>query len=291
MISSKYEHNSKVDISVLVPGIRPYLWEKVYDSMKESFSGSWEIIFIGPNDCPKLRDIPNVKFFESYASPMVCRQKALIASQGEYICYAADDVWFIKGSLNKAFETLADKDYTTLIVGKYAEGIDKNPKNISMVENDLYWTLAFHHPLKEIMTRFPHSYYIINTGLISRKLMIEIGGWDCRFETCAIGCVDLSLRLQIFGAKCILQDLPIFHSSHLPGGQGDHRPIHDGQTSHDVPLLEETWLELSAIKRSRINLNNWVSQPARWERRFKTSSYKVSIVDRVKSWLSERLLK
>jgi len=35
-------------LSILLPGIRVDRWVKLYESIEKSFSGSWEIIFVGP---------------------------------------------------------------------------------------------------------------------------------------------------------------------------------------------------------------------------------------------------
>lgn len=258
----------KYDISILIPGIRTNLWKKVYDSIALSFSGSWEVIFVGPTYPDNLAEMPNAKFLQSFASPLVCRQQALIYASGTWLCWAADDVWFCEGALDKAFASLQGKDYKTFVAGKYAEGIDKNPTNIEMVNNEAYWTLNHHGFLQNTMKVFPKDYFLINTGLVSHELMIEIGGFDCQFEACAMGCCDISLRLQIHGAKGILQKDPIFHSSHLVGQEGDHGPIHDAQINHDMPLFVQLWEGKEYSHRVCIDINNHLRQPERWERRF-----------------------
>lgn len=264
-----------MDISVLIPGIRLPLWPEVYKSMERSFKGTWEIIFVGPNSpeevLEQFKDIhpDNIKFIQSFASPLICRQQALKAATGDYICYAADDVLFCENALDEAFVSLAGQECMNLVVGKYLEGEgSQHPTNQVMRGND-YWYLRYHGFLHSTMDRFPgKNYLLINTGLIPRKLMIDIGGWDCQFEACAMGCVDLSLRLQIYGAQCRLQHNPIFFSSHLQAHAGDHAPIHDGQTEHDMPLFLEIWKRPESSNRTTIELDNWKHYPARWERRF-----------------------
>ena len=79
-------------------------------------------------------------------------------------------------------------------------------------------------------------------------------------------CCDLSLRLQIHGARGHLQNVPFFTSTHLPEHLGDHGPIHDAQTIHDMPLFIEIWK--TQLNRTLIQLDNWKNCPERWERRF-----------------------
>ncbi len=259
-----------MNISVLIPGIRPELWLKVYNSIAASFSGTWEVIFVGPNFPDNLSGAPNVKFICSMASPIICRQMALIEAKGDWICYAADDVTFIPGSLDRSFSIVTQQnfDYKTVVVGKYLEGISDTVKDNPLMRGEEYWKLWYHGGLHSILRSFMKDYYLINTGLISRQMMLEIGGFDCRFEACAMACVDLSLRLQIYGVNCILQDIPIFESTHLPGHAGDHAPIHDGQTQHDEPLFFQIWGALNAITRTKIDLDFWKTCPMHWERRF-----------------------
>lgn len=257
------------DISIIMPAIRTHLWKGVYESIERSFHGSWEVIFVGPNHCPlELMSRGNVKYVKSFASPLVCRQISLLEAEGDYICYAADDVIFYPNSLDEAWLTLCkSKDPMELVVGKYSEGTD-NPQS-DMAATDLYWHLNHHGFLQPICALFPErDMLLINTGLIPRKLLIDIGGWDCQFEACAMGCVDLSMRLQLYGAKCIIQANPIFYSSHFVADAGDHGPIHDGQTDHDMPLFLQIWARPEAQGRTVIELANHLHYPTVWSRRF-----------------------
>lgn len=252
-------------VSVLMPVIRMNLMQGVYNSLKECCHSQWELVIVSPYDLPEsLKNEKNVVYINSWRSPISCRQQALIASTGEYICYAADDVIFYKDSLDIALKTLQGRDYKDLVVGKYMEHIEDNPAMI----DDEYWRIEFHDAMKGIMAHLPYEYKIVNTGLITRKLMIELGGWDCQFEACAMACMDLSIRMQNYGARCYLQYEPIFHSSWIPGLGGDHAPIHIAQTQHDEPLINKIYCDENSIKRTKIDLDNWENTPTRWTRRF-----------------------
>ncbi len=250
-------------ISILIPSIRFQLLEGVYKSIEKSFSQEWELIIASPFPLPsELRDKTNITLIKDDGTPIRGRQRALLAATGDFVCYAADDVTFFPNSLDKAYETLKDADYKTLVVGKYLEGKIDNP----FMSGDAYWTLYTHDLLKPMIPVEKRHYLLINTGLISRQLMLEIGGFDCGFEACAISCVDLSIRLQNYGAKCILQNEPIFHCTHLPGGQGDHYPIDRAQVVCDQPRLLSMYI--SNFNRTRINLENWRDAPDYWVRRW-----------------------
>lgn len=251
-------------ISVIIPSIRYTLLEGVYNSIAKSFTqGEWELIIASPYPLPEaLQDKTNIVYIKDDGTPIRGRQRALIAATGDYICYAADDVTFFENSLDKAYETIKNENYKTIIVGKYLEGKIENP----FMQSDVYWTLFTHDLLKPMIPVDKRHYLLINTGLISRQLMLEIGGFDCGFEACAIACVDLSIRLQNYGAKCILQNDAIFHSTHLPGSQGDHGSIDRAQITHDQPRMLAMYT--SNFNRTRINVENWRDTPDWWERRW-----------------------
>ena len=253
-------------LSVLVPGIRTKNWITLYNSISESFSQDWEIIFVGP--CPPPNDLSefnNVKYINSFSSPIVCQQLGLIAASGEYITWAADDGVFCPGALDIAFKKVQDKDYKTLVMGKYIEG--QNNGDMTM-QNNSYYNLKNHNDsrLKEL----PGStIWMLNVGIVSRQLLLEVGGWDCQFEVCPMAYNDLAIRLQNYKCNFLIQDEIMFTCSHLPGHEGDHGPIHDGQVIHDQPLFKKIYDLPYAEKRIFIKLDNWNECPKIWSRRFK----------------------
>lgn len=253
-------------ISVLMPSIRFELLENMYKSIESSFTlDQWELVIVSPYPLPDaLKSKTNIIYIEDHGNPIRCRQRGLLACTGDYICYAADDVLFYPASLNLAYLTAIEGDYKRVIAGKYLEGSENNPE----MRGDQYYNLNYHGLLQPIMKKFPAGYKLLNTGLISRKLMLEIGGWDCQFEACAMACVDLSIRLQTYGAEVILQNQPIFKSTHLYERSGDHQPIHDAQVSHDQPLFLSIYNDPSSINRTVIPLDTWEKTPSHWDRRF-----------------------
>jgi len=256
-----------MDLTVLVPGIRPKNWLHLFSSICRSFYGEWELIIISPYDMPKeLEGMERIVHVKDWGSPIRCRQIGLERARGQWLCYAADDVLFCEDSLDLAFEKLklSHMNYKTVIVGKYVEGeTDKE-----WMTTDTYYMLKTHAGLKDICKWLPDNYVLINTGVVSTRLLKEIGGWDCSFEVCALACVDLSIRLQNYHVFTKIQDEPIFKSTHSPDTSGDHEPIHNAQVDHDQPLLMELYSNKDATKRIHIPLDNWKNTPERWERRF-----------------------
>ncbi len=260
------------DLTILIPGIRTDLWMKVYKSAQLACTKkSWEIVFVGPYPPPETMSMfNNVQFINSFSSPIACRQMGLLNARGDWICYAADDVEFCPGAFDVAFSIINENQNNprTVVVGKYLEGISETNLDNPLMRDNPYWSLYYHTGLHSVLRPFMRDYYLVNTGLVSRKLLTDIGGWDCQFEACAMACVDLSIRLQNEGAQCLLQNEPIFKSTHLSGHAGDHGPIHDAQTLHDEPLFFDMWHKKENENRGVIDINSWKQCPARWERRF-----------------------
>ena len=259
-----------VDISIIMPTIRTHLLQAMYESIKECYHGSWELILVGPNPIPaSLSSQPNVKWIQSYRTPIACRQQALLASSGDYICYAADDVTFIAGSLDEAYQTCKehDFDYKFIVAGKYLEDTTAEKKASSVMMTDIYYHLNHHGALQPAMAKFP-DWIIVNTGLVSKQLLMEIGGWDSDFEVCSMACCDISMRLQNYGGVVFLQNNPIFHSTWYEGRNGDHAPIHDAHTDHDLPLFTKIWEAPESVDRKVVDLNKWQTTPEKWNRRF-----------------------
>ena len=186
-------------ISILVPGIRTANWLKLYNSMfKACKKYPWEMIFVGPYDLPaELSDKQNITYIKDWASPIICQQKALLAAKYDWINWAADDGYFLEDSIDIAFSLLkeqvgknAELNYKHVIMGKYTEG-DGNTEH--MRGND-YYILSNHDSSR--LREIPTGYYMLNVGLVSRKLLLEVGGWDVDFEVCPMAYNDLAVRLQ-----------------------------------------------------------------------------------------------
>ena len=252
------------DISFVVPSIRTDLWRNLYDSINKSFTcGSWELIFIGPYDQPKEMEFEsNVRCIADWGSPVRCRHIGLINSHGTWMCLFADDSTFFPEEINKAFVKTIDVDYKTIIMAKYMEGVVDNNE----MRQEQYYTFGYHGMFNYITQWIPRDYKLIQHGLLSTRLLKEVGGWDCRFEVCAIACSDLSVRLQNHDTNIIIHDEPLCYTGH---GHSDHRPIEEGIIQNDLPLFNKIYSSNNYKQRVKINLNNWEDSPKTWKRRYK----------------------
>lgn len=251
-------------LSILVPGIRTERWNKLYNSISDAcqYPNTWEIIFISPYPLPEsLRHYDNVKHIQSWRAPLACQQQGLCEAQGEYISFAADDGEYLPKSLDIALDLLKNEDYKTVITAKYREG----DENTDEMVKDWYYTLNNHAGFNSLF--IPKDCYMFNCGVASRKILLELGGWDSStFQVCPIGYNDMAIRLQKYGCKFILQKEEMFKCSHEPGMMGTHGPIHIAQVYSDAPKFEEMYLKSQT--RIAVALDNWRYTPERWVLRF-----------------------
>lgn len=259
------------DISVAMPTIRTELLRGLYYSIANSFSGSWELVLCGPNPIPPdLASKGNVKWIQSYRCPTACNQLAFLASCGEWVLSAADDATFFPGAMDEMWETLRqhDFDYKTIVSAKYFEGsASQGPENV--MRQDVYYLLNTHAPLQPAMSPFDKSWKVINAPLISRKFLMEIGGWDCQLQTSGMSWIDFAMRAQNFGCNVIMQDNPVFALTHEPGYAGTHGPVHEAHNEHDLPYFNHIWLpENGGVKRAALPTDNWKQSDEKWGKRF-----------------------
>jgi len=255
----------KYILSVLVPGIRPTNWKRLYDSIGASCKYTWEVIFISPYALPEeLKGKENVQWIEDWGTPIRCQQRGLISARGDWIAWAADDGQFLPGALTLGFDIIKGKVKNThsYLMGKYLEGTGDNGHMLG----DNYYTLSRHKA--SFSPWLPPHYLMLNVGLVPKKLLAIVGGWDCQFEACPMAYNDLAIRLQNLGCTVYIQNEVMFICGHTPLKQGDHGPVHDGQTLHDEPLFKDIYSRQECIDRTRVDLGNWEKTPKRWERRF-----------------------
>lgn len=254
-----------IKLTVIVPGIRPQNWVRLYNSIATSFSGNWEVIFIGPTGLPaELEEKDNVMFFKSERSPIACQQIGLIESHGEFISWAADDGVYLPMTLDIAIEMLEKEPYTTIVTSKYFEGGDPNGE----MGGNGYYKLWNHDSMQ--LSGVPKECLMLNCGVINRSLLVELGGWDASlFQVCPLAYTDFAVRAHKRGSKFILQKEVMFSCGHMPGETGDHGPIHRAQTYHDQPLFTGIYCTPELyLTRQNIFLNNWKQSSEVWMPRF-----------------------
>lgn len=280
---------NKYKLSVICPAIRSEKWLSCYESIEKSFTkGSWELILITEMPLPEeLKSKDNIKVIFSERSPMAKQQQGLPYAEGEYITIVSDDSLWLPGTLDETFDNIEELiylkrfDYKTIIVLKYLEGkefefpqwyIDQVPKSMKfktnydfMRDNKYYWSDT--HESSNIIG-IPYHSPILSCAVYTRKLLLEVGGWDSVFSSQAVGNVDLAARLMYHGCSYVIQDIVVSTCGYMEDSSGDHGSIHYCQVLEDQPRIKEMY-QVERRDRIVLPLDNWkdVETPWKWKNR------------------------
>lgn len=254
-------------ISLIIPSIRPEMYQNVYNSFCACWHGTFEIIFVSPYDLPALNTVPRgeVVNIKDFGSPSRALQIGLLIATADWLSFATDDCTFDTDTLNQAWKTLAKKkfDYKTVIVCKYTESDNWSKWMMTPWYYHAWFHGDFRHP------NIPVHFKLYMNGLISKQIMREIGGFDTRFETMAYTYNDLSMRLQFYGCKFIIEKNRLDHCTWQPKESSDHGPVHKAVMDHDAPLFRGVYWAKKFKPVITIPLDNYKQAGEKWNRRFK----------------------
>lgn len=254
-------------VSLIIPAIRPEMYQNVYDSFLTTWSGEFEIIFVSPKDMPDFKTIlrGTVKHVRDYGCPSRALQIGWLNAKYDLLSFATDDCTFDPHTLDRAWQTLYDRgmDYKDVIVCKYTESDNWSKWMLT----DFYYKAWFHGDFRH--SNIPLHFGLYMNGLISKQLMVEIGGFDCRFETMAYTYNDFSMRAQFYGANFVIEKDRLDHCTWQPKESSDHGPVHHAVIDHDAPLFRGVYWAKKFKPQVKIPIDNWNQSPAKWPRRFK----------------------
>ncbi len=272
-------------LSIFLAGYRTQNWLKLYESISNiTIMTDYELVFVGPYPLPEeLQGKENVRFIHDFGCPSRCYQLGLLHSQGEYVVWAADDGVFTRGlAIDKALESMPQHRKgavsLTFVEGatskqrmfgskvknrvkkKFEKQKEKNPRSME-------WVMGKNPFL--VMPEISGHYLVIMNALIRRDYLVEIGGWDCRFEHIAIGSNDLAVRLQNDGAEVIMGEEFMDLTQEL--STKDHRPIEEAHIQNDMGLMQKLYNDPAYRGKTKIDFNNWKQAEKVWSRRFKSN--------------------
>ena len=254
-------------ISIIVPGIRPEKWWKMYQSIYESTHRSFELIIASPFPLPEeFSNRTNVILVKTFASPVVASQMCVSLCRGDLITYGADDAIFLKDALDAMVDTLeampVNPYHRNVVIAKYYEGneLDKplQPYSYFKLSGSTSTNTSYIHP----------DWWIFNIAIMEKVYFEEMGGWDCEFEATAMSHADTAVRFQLDGAVVKMSPLPLFDCEHEPGTSGTHFAVHHAQLGNDEPRFRRKYSQPLEEIQTRIALNNWKNAPSIWDRRF-----------------------
>lgn len=205
------------------------------------------------------------KLIKDYGTPIRCQQLGLIEARGEYIHRAVDDATYLPGAMDRAMALAKEDTVVNLKFIEWNSSINQSHQAFQNMNDPNFYNLRYHNQTHAHY--IPHNFKLINFGIYPTKLLNDIGGWDCQFETIAVGELDLGIRLQFWGAKTILSDEVVLKCEWMPGESGDHKPIHDGFFV-DMEIYKKIYNQPSCEDRIKIPLDNWKKSPEKWARRF-----------------------
>lgn len=266
--------NKKPDISIVMPAIRTFKWDRMYDTILNSCKKhDFEIILCGPFGLTeKLSKLDNVKWIKDYGSPSRCANIAATSASADLIAHLVDDALFVEGALDLAIEqyqqTCGPKDVLNL---RYTEGLGHaGPPSMF---KDAYFTVGY-HPIYNL-AGIPQHYSIAPHHIINVEYFKSMGGYDCmNFEYQNFNLTDLMLRIQHDGGKIVHSSETITHCDWMPGTSGDHRPIHQAYEENDNPKFQEMYSDPDCLDKrvGAVNIDDWKSTPAVWNRRFQSTN-------------------
>ena len=269
-LPAQQNEETLVKLSIFLAGFRPEKWLGLYESIPNATTltdKEYELVFVGPYGLPpELQNKENVRFIEDWGCPTRCYQLGLLHSQGEYVVYIADDALCSPTlAIDKAFDIIPT--HKKGIVGlKYVEGTLTKKQRRQQNRPD-WWLMGTNLSLRAL-PYINGNYYLLMTILARRDYLMEIGGFDCRFQQAGISAVELAIRLQNDGAEVIMGE-KFMDVTHLPGIEGDHAPVHYAHMEDDWPLFVKTYGEdPSGATRTKVDFDNWKQAEEVWNRRF-----------------------
>lgn len=254
------------EISLIIPSIRSEMCQNVYDSFLTCWSGTFEIVFVSPKPYfpLKLKERGEIQWITDFGCPSRALQLGMINAKADWLSFATDDCTFDPDTMNQAWKTLGKHEFdpSTVIVCKYTESDNWSKWMLT----PWYYHAWFHGDFRHF--NIPIWFKLYMNGLISKKLMMEVGGFDCRFESMAYCYNDLSMRLQFHGCRFVIEKNRLDHCTWQPQESSDHGPVHRAVMQHDAPLFRGVYWAKHFKPIIKIPIDNWKQSPSHWPRRF-----------------------
>lgn len=253
-------------LSVIVPSIRPERLTAWCQSFLKSYSGACEIIVVSPHPNEWVK-VPLVHWIQDFGHPVRCQQIGLMQATGDLIHRGVDDSLYLPGQMDAAIAKLG-ADYKSIIAPKYTEtnaSVDRSHKDFQDMNDPKFYKISYHTQANN--PYIGYDYLLLNFAILRRDFMLQVGGWDCQFESVAIAELDLAIRLQMAGGQVVLSDALVLECDWMPGHEGDHGPMHDA-FEPDMEKYRQIYRWPECRQRVIIPTDNWRNAPAKWRRRF-----------------------
>ncbi len=252
-------------VSIFASAVRPKLWPSFMKSLK-STSVSYEVVFSGnikdfinkenmgiiyiPPDSPDVKRNNLMLTEGSYLlryigtenlKPAQCYEIARRHCTGEVVVWVADDCEFPNNVIGKAYDYWKAQNNEKLILS-----LQTKESGYGQKDGKLF-------PMKEhtFFSLMPETSLMAPIGMISRKFLDEIGGFDRRFicgqyeNMCVKMAYERGAKVEIFGDENCYVDIDHLSKSIAIGESIDEesfreRPFSKGY-SVDRNVLENSW--------------------------------------------------
>jgi hypothetical protein len=222
---------SDLKVSIVAASIRPQLWNNMSESLLSNQLG-YEVIMVGPNAGivpPRFRHILiDLK-------PVQCYEIGFRNATGELVTWSADDACYAPGALDNAYHfwKLFQDEKTVVAFRTIEDGVDLTEEH------------RFIYRDRETPRLAPF-------GLMSRKLFLDLGGYDRRFIG---GQSENDLVMRVYEAGGKVEVCP--NASVRVDHRGGHLPITMSAVrnsySRDRELLERLWTDGNGIRKNRLD--------------------------------------
>lgn len=220
-----------VKVSVVASSIRPHLWKNVGESLLPN-TINYEVIMVGPNAGevpPRFKHIPvNVK-------PAQCYEIGFRNAIGELITWSADDACYSPHALDQAYAFWKSFNNENLVVAfrTIEDGKEITDEHRFFCSNE-------------------ESLRMAPFGLMSRRLFLNLGGYDRNF-ICGQSENDIVMRIyEIGGTVEVCPDASVT-VDHL-GAHSDSKTVfrRSGYYGHDREVLEKAWVSSNTLSKKRL---------------------------------------
>lgn len=271
-----------IDLSIVVPTVRPGYWKQIYDTIENSAHPySYEMIFVGPyvDEIPALPDIKTIKEF---GCPSRCVQIGVLAAIGRYMTWGSDDALYEPLALGECVALLDEKKIVTeetnggdIVLLQYIEGFNNNPSLFADGENNPH----YRGPHPELKLGYYHAHFhddlrldgidlnarVVGQGVLATSRFKQLGGFDCRMQHINMSCFDFSLRLEKDAGKVFVSPSLVMKADFEP-----NNIVHQVMHKVDGPLFKSIYSTVEGAKArpAVIDYNNWMQADPVWDLRW-----------------------
>ena len=174
-------------ISLFGPSVRPWLWERLYDSLSSNMV-PFEIIFVG-NRLPTFTYQDNIHFIYSEVKPAQCAEIGSRYATGDFLMNIADDIVFSEHALDILYEAFNRlNDDKVIVCPRYSDN-----GRVYRDDESCFWKDDLTTPTMPAC------------GLMKKDIWKELGGIDVRFVALYWD-LDIAMRLYERGGRVVIVD-------------------------------------------------------------------------------------